>query len=56
MYLFFSLFATETIPRAYLIDRDGVVVDAATGFDGEHFASVMDSIRELLDSETSVEL
>ena len=52
----YSLFATETIPRAYLIDRDGVVVDAATGFDGEHFATVMDSIRELLDSETSVEL
>ena len=52
----YSLFATETIPRAYLIDRDGVVVDAATGFDEEHFASVLESIRELLDSETSVEL
>ena len=52
----YSLFASETIPRAYLIDRDGVVVDAATGFDEEHFASVLASIRELLDSETSVEL
>lgn len=52
----YSLFASETIPRAYLIDRDGVVVDAATGFDEEHFASVLASIRDLLDSETSVEL
>ena len=52
----YSLFATETIPRAYLIDRDGVVVDAATGFDEEHFASVLRSIRELLDNGASVEL
>lgn len=52
----YSLFATETIPRAYLIDRDGVVVDAAKGFDEEHFASVMKSIRELLDSDSTVEL
>lgn len=52
----YSLFATETIPRAYLIDRDGVVVDAATGFDEEHFASVLRSIRELLDNAASVEL
>ena len=52
----YSLFATETIPRAYLIDRDGVVVDAAKGFDEEHFSSVMESIRELLDSDSTVEL
>lgn len=52
----FSLFATESIPRTYLIDRDGVVVDAATGFDEEHFAAVMESIRELLDSDSTVEL
>ena len=52
----YSLFATETIPRAYVIGRDGVVVDAATGFDEEHFASVLKTIRELLDSETAVEL
>lgn len=52
----YSLFATETIPRAYLIGRDGIVVDAATGFDEEHFASVMKSIRDLLDSDSSVEL
>lgn len=47
----YSLFATETIPRAYLVGRDGIVADAAAGFDEEHFASVMKSIRELLDSD-----
>lgn len=52
----YSLFADETIPRAYLIGRDGVIVDAAVGFDEEHLASVMDSVRELLGSGTSVEL
>ena len=52
----YSLFATETIPRAYVIGRDGVVVDAATGFDEEHFASVLKTIRELLDNGTAVEL
>ena len=42
--------------EVYVIGRDGVVVDAATGFDEEHFASVLKTIRELLDSETAVEL
>ncbi|HIZ86260.1 MAG TPA: TlpA family protein disulfide reductase [Candidatus Coprenecus stercoravium] len=46
----YSLFATGTIPRAYLIGRDGVVVDAETGFDRQHLAVVMDTIRELLNS------
>lgn len=51
----YSLFATESIPRAYLIDKDGIIVDAAVGFDEEHFDSVLDFIRGLLDSGSSVE-
>lgn len=44
----YSLFASETIPRAYLVGRDGVIVDAATGYDPEHFSEVMDTVRRLL--------
>lgn len=45
----YSLFASETIPRAYLIDRDGIVQDAETGYDREHLAAVMDIIKALLE-------
>lgn len=52
----YSLFADELIPRTYVVDRDGVIVDAATGYDEEHFQSVMKTVRELLDSPVSVEI
>lgn len=52
----YSLFAEETIPRAYVVDRDGVIVDASTGYDEEHFSTVLKTIRELLDSGSSVEI
>lgn len=45
----YSKFAEQTIPRAYLIDRKGIIVDATTGFDEEHFASMMDKISKMLE-------
>lgn len=44
----YSLFADETIPRTYVVDRDGVIVDAATGYEPEHFQTVIDTIRDLI--------
>ena len=51
----YSLFADETVPRAYVVDRDGVVVDAAAGYDSGHFETVLKTIGDLLDDGTSVE-
>lgn len=47
----YSLFADESIPRAYLIDRDGTVVDAVSGFDSKHFDAVIGKAAELLGAE-----
>lgn len=44
----YSKFAKQTIPRAYLIDKDGKVVDFAVGYDAEHFDSMCDKALELL--------
>ena len=52
----YSLFAEEMIPRAYVVDRDGVIVDASTGYDEEHFSTVIKTVRDLLDNSTSVEI
>lgn len=44
----YSKFAKQTIPRAYLIDKDGKVVDFAAGYDKDHFDSMCDKALELL--------
>ncbi len=44
----YSKFADQTIPRAYLIDRKGVIIDASVGFDEDHFSAMMDKISSML--------
>lgn len=44
----YSQFAKQTIPRAYLIDKDGMVVDFAVGYDAEHFDAMCSKAMELL--------
>ena len=44
----YSKFAKQTIPRAYLIDKDGKVVDFAVGYDAEHFDAMCAKAMELL--------
>lgn len=44
----YSQFAKQTIPRAYLIDKDGKVVDFAVGYDAEHFDAMCSKAMELL--------
>ena len=44
----YSKFAKQTIPRAYLIDKDGKVVDFAVGYDAEHFDAMCSKAMELL--------
>ena len=45
----FSLFAKESIPRTYIISREGKVVFSETGFAGEeHFAQIKTALRREL--------
>ena len=38
------------------VSWDGVIVDASTGYDEEHFSTVIKTVRDLLDNSTSVEI
>jgi len=42
----YGLFASETIPRSYLIDESGKIIFLSTGFEETHFAE----LKELIDS------
>lgn len=44
----FSLFADQTIPRAYLFGKDGKLIYASSGFKKEEFQVLMDKIEEAL--------
>ena len=44
----YSLFAEKTIPRAYLIGKDGKVVYASVGYSEEEFQHLMKAIQEAL--------
>ncbi len=42
----FDLFATESIPRSFLIDESGKIIYNSTGFDESHF----NELKKLIDS------
>jgi peroxiredoxin len=44
----YSLYAKSYIPRNYLIDRNGKVVHASTGYDVKEFAALAEKIEDLL--------
>lgn len=44
----FSLFADQSIPRAYLFDKDGKLIYTSTGYTPEEFQKLMDTIEEAL--------
>lgn len=46
--MIYSLFATQYIPRNYLIDKNGKVVYASTGFSMEEFEDLKTTIDKLL--------
>ena len=44
----FSLFADQSIPRAYLFGKDGKLIYASTGYTPEEFQKLMSTIEEAL--------
>lgn len=44
----FSLFADQSIPRAYLFGKDGKLIYTSTGYTSEEFQKLMDTIEEAL--------
>ena len=44
----FSLFADQSIPRAYLFGKDGQLIYTSTGYTPEEFQKLMDTIEEAL--------
>ena len=44
----FSLFADQSIPRAYLFGKDGKLIYTSTGYTPEEFQKLMDTIEEAL--------
>lgn len=44
----FSLFADQTIPRAYLFGKDGKLIYTSSGFKKEEFQTLMKKISEAL--------
>lgn len=44
----YSLFASKFIPRTYLVDKNGKVIFASTGFNEAEFAGLMDKIEGAL--------
>ena len=44
----FSLFADQSIPRAYLFGKDGKLIYTSTGYTLEEFQKLMDTIEEAL--------
>lgn len=44
----FSLFADQSIPRAYLFGKDGTLIYTSTGYTPEEFQKLMDTIEEAL--------
>lgn len=45
----YSLFAQSYIPRAYLVDKEGVIRKATVGYDDMEFAGMILSARKLLE-------
>lgn len=45
----YDLYASNFIPRNFLIDRDGRVVVASVGYEPEEFDALVERIRSLLD-------
>ncbi len=45
----YQLFAHNTIPRCYVVDKKGVVVYALTGFSEESFKEMLDVVEDLID-------
>lgn len=46
----YSLFAKESIPRAYLIGKDGKIVETHLGYDEKEFDAMMQTIRNMLNN------
>lgn len=43
-----ALFATKMIPRSYLVDKDGKVIEASTGYSEEMMAQLIEEIEKAL--------
>jgi peroxiredoxin len=46
--LIYDLYASKFIPRNYLIDKNGKIIYASTGYSPEEFQQLKDKINELL--------
>ncbi|MDD3211405.1 peroxiredoxin family protein, partial [Bacteroides graminisolvens] len=44
----FDSFASSTIPRSYLIDKDGKVIHISIGFNETEFSELMQKIEEAI--------
>lgn len=45
----YSMFANQTIPRAYLFDKEGNLVYSSIGYTEDEFSKLMQAIKENLD-------
>ncbi len=46
----YNLFASEYIPRNYLVNRHGVVVDATVGYEAEEFEKLLQTVEMTLNA------
>jgi peroxiredoxin len=45
----FAKYAQQNIPRNFIIDKEGNVVVASTGFNEKEFSEIIEKVKELLD-------
>ena len=45
----FSLYAKQNIPRNFIIDKEGKIAIASTGFNEKDFQEIIDKVEKLLD-------
>ncbi|MDR1336943.1 MAG: TlpA family protein disulfide reductase [Tannerella sp.] len=50
----FASFATQSIPRSYLIDRDGKILHVATGYEPAEFKRILRMIDNALTAPASI--
>ncbi len=44
----FSLYASQNIPRNFIVDKNGKIVVSSTGFNEKEFADIVGKVKELL--------
>ena len=45
----FSLYAKQNIPRNFIIDKDGKIAVASTGFNEKEFAEIIGKVEKMLE-------